>query len=354
MSLLDRYIGRTLYASVALVTLVLIGLQGFILFVNQLDDIGRADYGIWQAAYYILLDLPFQLHLFFPIACLIGGLVGLGNLASHSELIVMRAAGISILQIIVAVLKYSIFIIIIMTLLEETLIPKWTQMANNYKMQALSGGQALRTSHGLWLRTQNDFIFISTILPHHELKQVYQFRFNDNHHLALERYIEQLYLDKNHWVGKQVSETSFYPDHLESRHLENINWDVSIHPMLLGLSTHEPNEMTFLELHRYLKAKKQSHQSVINYKLAYWQHLVEPFTTLLMLILAIPFIFGPLRTSSMSSKILVGISLGFCFHIIHRFFTPLSQLLQIPPEIAAFGPLLFFTTLGYYLIKRAS
>jgi lipopolysaccharide export system permease protein len=71
-----------------------------------------------------------------------------------------------------------------------------------------------------------------------------------------------------------------------------------------------------------------------------------------MMILAIPFIFGPLRSSTMGSKLLAGATLGFSFHIINRIFGPVSQVFQLPVEIAAFGPTLLFAILGIYLMKR--
>ncbi|WP_040187389.1 LptF/LptG family permease, partial [Legionella pneumophila] len=75
--ILDRYIAKTVLSAIGLVTLMLVGLQIFILFVNQIDDLGRADYGIVQAGVFVLLQMPYQVYLFFPIASLLGCLVGL-------------------------------------------------------------------------------------------------------------------------------------------------------------------------------------------------------------------------------------------------------------------------------------
>ena len=94
------------------------------------------------------------------------------------------------------------------------------------------------------------------------------------------------------------------------------------------------------------------HQSALNYQLAYWQRIIQPFTTVVMMILAIPFIFGPLRSSTMGSKLLAGATVGFGFHIINRFFGPFSQVLQWPPIIAALGPTLLFAGIGIFLMRR--
>lgn len=64
MKLLDRYIANNVLLAIGLVTLLLAGLQIFILMVNQLEDLGRGDFGIIQAAIYVCLQMPYQVYLF--------------------------------------------------------------------------------------------------------------------------------------------------------------------------------------------------------------------------------------------------------------------------------------------------
>ncbi|CEG60300.1 putative YjgP/YjgQ family permease [Legionella micdadei] len=352
MKLLDRYIAKTVLATISLVTLMLAGLQIFILFVNQLDDLGKADYGIVQATFYVLLQMPYQVYLFFPMASLLGCLIGLGIMANHRELVVMRAAGMSIGQITLAVLKVAMVIILFVTIIGETIVPKLAHLANDQKMQALSGGQTLRTASGVWLRHKNDFIFIGAILPKNNLVLVYQYRFDEEHNLRVARMINQVNLVNNRWVAYSIQETDINKESTMSRFIPSMLWDVNVKPKILSVSSNEPDEMTLHELKQFLRDQKISHQSALNYRLAYWQRIIQPLTTVVMMILAIPFIFGPLRSSTMGSKLLVGATVGFGFHIMNRFFGPISQVLQLSPELAAIGPTCIFALLGLYLMRR--
>jgi lipopolysaccharide export system permease protein len=352
MKLLDRYIAKTVLASIALVTLMLVGLQLFILFVNELDDMGRADFGIIETTFFVLLQMPYQVYLFFPMASLLGSLIGLGILANNRELVVMRAAGVSIGQITKAVLKASTIVILCVTLLGEIVVPKLAHYANDRKTQALSGGQTLRTSHGVWLRSGNDFIFISAILRGDSLRFVYQFHFDEAHRLRFARLINQIDYVNNEWRAFGVGETKIYANKTQTSFKPEIIWDINVKPKVLRVSRSEPDEMTLSELHRFLKAQKLSHQNAFNYQLAFWQRLLQPLTTVVMMILAIPFIFGPLRSSTMGSKLMAGAMVGFGFHIMNKFFGPLCLVLQLPPEIAAAGPTLLFALLGFYLMQR--
>ncbi len=212
MMILERYIAKTVLSAIGLVTLMLIGLQIFILFVNQLEDLGKVDYGIAQATVFVLLQMPYAVYLFFPMASLLGCLVGLGIMANHSELVVMRAAGMSISQITATILKVSVLLIVLVTVLGETIVPFLSQYANDFKTAALSGGQALRTAQGVWLRYENDFIAVNIVLPDNVLHGVSQFRFDPEHHLRLAREISEVKLVDKTWMAYNVKQTEFFTE----------------------------------------------------------------------------------------------------------------------------------------------
>lgn len=352
MRIIDRYVAKTVLSAIALVTLMLAGLQIFMLFVDQLGDLGRVNFGIGQAAVFVLLQMPYQVYLFFPMASLLGCLIGLGILANHSELVVMRAAGMSIGQITGAVLKASLVIIVLVTTLGETLVPLMSHYANDYKMAALTGGQSLRTSRGMWLRYGNDFISIGLIFPGNVLKGIYQFRFDANHNLQIARVIKEARYIDNSWIAYGVEQTEFSSDHTKAQTIASLAWDVPVKPNILKISSNQPDEMTLHELNRYLREQKRSQQNAHTYKLAFLQRIIQPLTTMVMMVLAIPFIFGPLRSSTMGSKLLVGATVGFGFHLLNRFLGPVSTVYQWPAELAAFGPTFIFALLGIYLMRR--
>lgn len=349
---LDAYIAKTILLAIGFVTLMLIGLQVFVLFVSQLDELGRGDYDALQAIAFVLLKTPNEVYLFFPMASLLGCLIGLGILANNRELIVMQAAGKSIGQITLAVLKASVIVVVLVTLLGETLVPYLSNYANDLKMQAISEGRALRTEQGVWLREGNDFINIGQVQTSHVLHHVNQFRFDEKHRLNLARKIGLIRYQNGSWQAEDVAETVFDGQNTKALHYEKMTWDVPLNASVLHVGGREPDEMTLLNLHQYLQIQKKNHQNIRNHQLLYWQRLFQPFSTIVMMILAIPFIFGPLRTTTIGSKLLVGAAVGFSFHIINRVFDPITQVYQWPPEIAAFGPTLLFAMFGLYLMKR--
>ncbi len=354
MRLIDKYVTKTILASISLVLAMLTGLQLFILFVNQLGDLGKADYGVLQALKFILLGMPYQVYLFFPMASLLGCLIGLGMMANHRELVVMRAAGMSIAQITMVVLRIALVLVMLVTLLGELLLPKLVLWANEYKMQMLTAEDTLRTSKGIWLRQRYDFIAISSVSARgDELTDVQQLHFNHAYQLTSIRHIARIHFTEGKWIAENIDETQLDNEATHVVHHEQIIWPIHLKPRVLRMGSNEPDEMTFQELSQFLRAQRKNHQLMRHYQLGYWQRLVQPFTTLVMMLLAIPFIFGPLRSSTMGSKLLLGATIGFGFYIMNRFLGSLSQIYQFSSLAAALMPTLLFALLGLYLMRRA-
>ncbi|MFW2371627.1 MAG: LptF/LptG family permease, partial [Gammaproteobacteria bacterium] len=119
MSILDRYIARTIVSGTLMTLLVLGSLLAFVDFVSEIGDVGKAEYTVVDAASYVLLSLPKRLYELFPTAVLLGSLLGLGTLASNSELIVVRASGISIMRIVRSVLQAGLLVVVMVALIGE-------------------------------------------------------------------------------------------------------------------------------------------------------------------------------------------------------------------------------------------
>lgn len=352
MMLLERHIAKSVLASIAMVTFLLSGLQVFVLFIKQVQDLGGEGFGVFEAAIFVFLQMPHQVYNFFPIVSLLGALIGLGVLANHRELVVMRASGMSILQISLTVLKAAFLVVVVMTILGETLVPKMAYYANNRKMQALSGGQTLRTASGVWLRSHNDFIFVGQINSDNTLADVIQFRFNDQHQLMVAKKINTIQYQNKEWEAIGIEQTEFLGLKTKSSQIKKEPWDVAVKPSLLKLSSAEPDEMTLFELHQYLQEKRRNHQTAVSYQLAYFQRLLQPFATAVMMLLAIPFIFGSLRSSTMGAKFLLGAAAGFSFYILSQLFNLVGQIFQLPPILAVPIPIVLFALLGLYMMRR--
>ncbi|EMK6668973.1 LPS export ABC transporter permease LptG [Vibrio fluvialis] len=351
--ILDWYIGRTIIATTILVLTTFIGLSGIIKYVEQLRKVGNGTYDLMQALLFVVLSIPRDIEMFFPMAALLGALIGLGALAASSELVVMQAAGFSKLDIGLSVLKTAVPLMIIITLLGEWGAPQAQKAARDLRAFATSGGQILSVRTGVWARDANDFIFIGKIDDNH-LYGLNIWRFDEQKQLRTVIFAKQVdYLGENEWMMKNVEVTDMNNDVVITKQsLPQYSWETSLAPDKLAVVTVKPEELALSGLYDYVHYLKASEQDASRYELAFWRKITQPFSIAVMMLMALSFIFGPLRSVTMGARILSGVIAGFTFYISSEFFGPLSLVYGIPPVFGAVAPSLVFLTIALLLLRR--
>jgi len=347
MNKITRYIGKSILTAIGLVMILLIGLELVFSLVNELRHIGTGNYSALTAMSVIGLSLPSQIAALFPMAALVGTLLGLGVLASRSELIVMQSAGISKRNIASAVLKTSLILIVLAWILGEIVAPIADPLAHQQKAVALSAGQALRTQHGVWIRDGYHFVHIQSIDHLQNLQGITRYEFDSAQNLQKTSFAEQAHYENNHWVLQNVKETRFMHSGTMSTTWPQKIWQSSIEPKMMDIvGVKALDELSLAELWKTIRFREQNALETKSYQLAFWQKMLRPFATLVMMFLAIPFIFGPLRSATMGSRMTVGVLVGFAFHTLNQLFGPLTLVYPISPFWGASLPVLLFFLFG--------
>jgi len=351
--ILDWYIGRTIISTSTLVLITFVGLSGIIKYVEQLRKVGNGTYDLLQALIFVVLSVPRDIEMFFPMAALLGALIGLGALAASSELVVMQASGFSKLDIGLSVLKTAVPLMIIITLLGEWGAPQAQKLARDMRSFATSGGKILSVRTGVWARDANDFIFIGKVNDN-RLYGLNMWRFDNDKKLHQVIYAKSAdYIGKNNWLMKNVQVTDMNDNIvITKKSLPEYRWETALAPDKLAVVTVKPEELSLSGLYDYVHYLKASEQDASRYELAFWRKVSQPFSIAVMMLMALSFIFGPLRSVTMGARILSGVVAGFTFYISSEFFGPLSLVYNIPPIIGAVAPSLVFLTVALLLLRR--
>lgn len=351
--ILERYIGKTIIGTILIVILVLAGVELFIEFTREFPDIGTGSYGWMQVMRYVPLMLPEDIYHLFPMAGLLGSLIGLGLLSSNSELVVMRASGLSLLQITEAVLKAALLLTFIMLLVGEAIGPIAQHHAIEKKATAISGGQTLLTAQGVWVHNQDNFIHIETVLPDGHWKSILCYQVDALHKLHSVSFAEDgFYDDQQKWIFKNVKETIFQGDTVTNENFSEQIWNLTLSPRLLGVVAIDAEQKSLVQLFNYITDRKKLGLNVDRYKFTFWQRALEPLAILVMIFLSVPFIFGFLRYQTMGLRIVTGTVFGFSFYVLNQFIGPFTMLYRLPAFFAALLPILLFAGLGYALLRR--
>jgi lipopolysaccharide export system permease protein len=265
----------------------------------------------------------------------------------------MRSAGMSMGNIISAVLKVSVVLIVGAWILGEGLAPITDKLAHQYKAVALSGGQALRTQHGTWMRDGNNFIHIQSMDSTRHLKGITRYEFDNKLELKKASFAEFAEYDQKHWVLYDIRETHFGPTQTVRQQFSQQNWVSRIDPEILGIvGVKDLDELSLVGLWQTIRFRQANALDTKPYLLAFWQKLMRPLATVVMMFLAIPFIFGPLRSTTMGFRMMVGVFVGFSFHTINQLFGPITLVYHIAPFWGACLPVLLFFLLGILLLRK--
>ena len=351
--LIDLYIARTLLSTVAVTLSVLIGLSALIKFVEQLRKVGQGDYDMTLAALYVLLSLPREIELFLPMATLLGALIGMGLLAQSSELVVMQAAGLSRAKITMSAMKSIVVVIIAIMALGEFVTPQSEAKAKQIRTQALSGGSLLSSDSLTWAKDGNDFVSIEQVLDQNTLQNINIYQFDDNLKLTQVISAARAKFREQNWQLSDVKQVVFNSTNIQNKRTPSLLWESSITPDKLGIVAVKPEALSIQGLNDYVEYLENNGQDSSRYELALWRKILQPISVVVMLLMAMSFIFGPLRSVTMGARTAMGVLAGFGFFISNEMFGQVALVFQLPPIIGALLPSLLFAGVAGLLLNRA-
>lgn len=353
-STIDRYIGKAVFIGTALVLFILFLLLSFVSLAENLEDVGKASFDMWQLSRYVLLSQPKNIYLLLPAAALVGSTAGLSYLAINSELVAMRAAGVSVWRIGAAVIKTGAVFILLGGLMGEYVVPVTETMAQNGRAEALGIGFTKRKYTGVWIRQDHEYINVREVLPDKTLLRINVYRFDDK--MQLQQHIEAKrgsYLE-NKWLLDQALLSEIDGERVSSKHKSQLIWPSTLTPDALTVFTVKPDSLSLLQLRQYIKHLQQNKQQTGAYELVFWRKLFSPVAIAIMLLLAIPFVFSPLRSANMGPRVFAGILLALLFYMVNMSFGSFAIISQWPPILGAASPPLLFLLLVYWLFRRVA
>lgn len=352
MNLLERYLGRVVLFATLMVLTVLLGIEVFFTLVDEFGDVGKGAYGFADAIAYVALTLPRRAYTMLPVAALLGTVVGLGVLASHGELVVLRAAGLSVLRIALGVLKTGALIALGGLLIGETLAPPLEHYAQAQRTQAQTNRVTLQTEEGFWAKDGTTFIHIQDIRPGAALAGVTIYEFGSDNRLRVAGYAKGARYREGHWVLEGLQQSLIEDGRVSTVEVKEALWETIISPELLSVAIVQAENLSALGLYRYVDYLKSNGLDYTRYELAFWQRLAKPLATLVMVLLAVPFTFGPMRSTHTGARLLAGAVVGFGFHLFNLVAGQMSLVYGLWPAVGATLPSLLGLTLALLWIRR--
>ncbi len=339
MTLLRAYLVMAVFRGVVSVLAVLVVVTCAIDFVGQLNDVGTGDYDLQAALSYIGLRVPRTMFTTLPIAALIGGLLSLGNLAVHRELVVMRASGVSSWQLLSAVGLAGLGLAVLMVLLGESLAPSLGAYASEMRTRALHDDIALADGQATWLRDGDRVVSLRRQAG--DLGYgggVLMFELGPEQSLRQVARADSADLDSsNRWVLSNYAETSF-ADGVAVRSERESTEASGINPDLLELSVVREDLLDTPSLVRYIGYLTANGLDAHRYLVAYWSRIASVVSVVVMTVLALPFVFGGLRSAAAGARLVVGLIVGLSYYVAGQVLKSGGEVYGLDPLIIAWAP----------------
>jgi lipopolysaccharide export system permease protein len=339
MNTLDRYLYRTVLIYTLMVMCFLLTLGALFLFISQQNDIGTGDYGTGDAFLYTFLNLPEQIFELLPIGAMIGALMGLGNLAAGSELVVTRASGVSVWRIAWPVGLAGLTLSLTMYAVGEYVAPPLAQFAKREKTTSKLADVSFAGSSSAWVKDGNLILRVETGEVDQSFGGVSLFELDGPTRLrSIQRADRISVADPQHWRMHSVATTRFGDDHVDNSMAEEVTIRSTVNPDFLALAATDSDLLTLRGLASYIDHLKRNHLDTSFYEIGYWSRIARMVAVIIVTLLALPFVFGPLRTTGAGTRTVIGVVLGIVFFLITRTVENGGQLFGLNPALVGWLP----------------
>ncbi|WP_199508722.1 MULTISPECIES: LPS export ABC transporter permease LptG [unclassified Psychrobacter] len=376
LRVLSRYVKWNALASIVAAVAGLWALQVVFAYLSELDSLSDS-YTMGDAMRFILYRSPYFLEQFMPTGALLGAVVGLGLLANKSELVVMRAAGVSIYRIVGWVLQPALVFVVLALALNQFVLPHSNQLANDINSD---DGDSITSVRGYWsvqprvaataedeAAGGNDILYIDYADVAGNLGTIKRWHLDDNGNL-----VTAIRASSGNYDGEvQVPDGNGEP---QSRYVWRLNnmTELSIAqgfdssqvqsasdtlvlpfaPKSVSLLTRDAENLSLTELYAHRQLMAEQNKRSLSHELAFWQKLLSPLSILSLVVVACSFVFGSLRTHSLGLRIVVALLFGLLFSYLQDLVGFISLATGWSPMLMVLLPIVASAGLGLHFIKR--
>lgn len=376
LRVLSRYVKWNALVAIVAAVAGLWALQVVFAYLSELDSLSDS-YTMSDAIRFILYRSPYFLEQFMPTGALLGAVVGLGLLANKSELVVMRAAGVSIYRIVGWVLQPALVFVVLALALNQFVLPYSNQLANDINSD---DGDSITSVRGYWsvqprvaatvedkAAGGNDILYIDYADVAGNLGTIKRWHLDDNGNL-----VTAIRASSGNYDGEvQVPDDNGEP---QSRYVWRLNnmTELSIAqgfdstqvqsasdtlvlpfaPKSVSLLTRDAENLSLTELYAHRQLMAEQNKRSLSHELAFWQKLLSPLSILSLVVVACSFVFGSLRTHSLGLRIVVALLFGLLFSYLQDLVGFISLATGWSPMLMVLLPIIASAGLGLYFIKR--
>jgi lipopolysaccharide export system permease protein len=331
---------------VILVSLDLLGESGKILSVPGNDQ--------GDVLTYVAMRAPQIMARFLPFSVLLGTLITFTTLSQNSEVVAMKAAGLSAHQILAPMFVASLAIAILSFLFNDLVVAPNTAKLKEWQAveyAPVPADTGIKTN--IWVREGQDLLNARTVTGTGSMTKLggvsIYLRANGGLRQVI-RAREAIYTG-GAWQLKNGS--SFDVATTEQKSFDMLTIGKGITPDRFNYVKVDGDSMAFVPLMGAIDDLQAAGRRTDNLEGILWHKLSGPLSTLLMPLLGAVAAFGLARSGALFVRAVIGMALGFAYFVADNFALAMGNLGAYPPLVAAWGPFLLFLLIGETVLVRS-
>jgi lipopolysaccharide export system permease protein len=311
----------------------------------------KGTYRVKDAFLHTGLLLPRRFIQLAPFIALLGNVIALGRLAVGSELTAMRTAGVSPVRISLASVAVGLVLLLFITVLDQFVAPQFQQQAISSRAVALEKSAALGKYLGIWTRDERNILRIGEMLHAGKAADIEIMHFDENGFLLTYTYAKHAAFIGDVWELNDVTTKTFTGNRIESVSTNSLQWKSFLNPDDILTLTKSPESLSPIELFFHVRFLRATGQEGDAYALALWRKAGGAVTTIAMLLLSIPFVFGSVR-AGLGNRLVLASMLGISVYLFDQIVANAGLLLHLNPALTALLPGLLLVALASLWLRR--
>lgn len=339
---IDQYTFKTSLLFSLFCLLLLVIIESFFTFLNELQEVGEDGYVLQEMLAFIFFDIPSRIYRIFPMALLLGILLGLGQLASNNELTAIRTAGFSKARTLFGSILATVILSAGIILIGEFIVPSSHEIAMTASNKNSSG-------KGFWA-IDGDYIVEVRAIENNALSNITIYE-AENESLKKLMQADTMVLIDEKWVIPKMSEITFSETTISNSLIENFTVNTDIDEDALTALTNDPEYLSSTNLWRFITYLDDNNLDSSEYRLAFWGKIFNPLTNLSMVLIAAPLVFAQQRRQGIGERILIGVILGLIIYLSTQMLGHFILISGFPPILGALFPTILAIGIAYILFK---
>jgi Predicted permeases len=356
MTILDRYISREFIKIFLLVIASFLSLYLIIDFFERIRMFLSNNASFYQIISYFFFKTPMIISQIMPAVVLLSSLLTFGMLSKHSEIIAMKANGVSLYRTSLPVIIISVIVCIFTFLFSEFITPYANQKAEYIKLVEVKKHKKPGSfkQNQMWYRSRDAIYNFNIFDPDTDtLKGVTINYLDRDFQLTMRIDAKQAKWEDGKWVFHNLLITRFHSDDFPS--IERVTSrviDIPEKPLDFKAVQKDIEEMGYLELRDYVKKIQSEGYDATRYLADLHGKIAFPLVSIILAIIGVSFSLRSERSGGVAQSISVGIITGFSYWIVFAFALSLGRSGTLPPLLSAWIANIIFASAAAVMFLR--